>query len=134
MPSDKDPADRARHLGGFVFSGLLALAVDAAILFALTRFAGLSPLVARIPSILISMLAGWLSNRRLTFRVEAAPGPAEFLRYAMASGVGVAVNYAVFSALLILWPGFAPVAALVLASAVAAAFSYAGYRWFAFRH
>jgi len=130
---ERNGGGAAAHLASFVFSGLLAFAVDAGLLLALTHWAGMSPFLARVPSILLSMLAGWLSNRRLTFRVQGPPRAAEFLRYAMASGTGVAVNYAVFSALLLTWPALVPVAALVLASGVAAGFSYAGYRWFAFR-
>lgn len=130
---DRNDRRRGAHLTGFVFSGLLAFVVDAGLLLVLTHWAGMSPFLARVPSIALSMVAGWSSNRRLTFRVSGPPGLIEFMRYAMASGAGVAVNYAVFSALLLAWPGLRPVAALVVASGVAAGFSYAGYRWFAFR-
>lgn len=134
MRAERTGGGRAAHLAGFAFSGLLAFAVDAGLLLVLTYWAGMSPFLARVPSILLSMLAGWLSNRRLTFRVQGPPRAVEFLRYAMASGTGVAVNYAVFSGLLLAWRGLAPLAALVLASGVAAGVSYVGYRWFAFRH
>lgn len=133
MRAERGSGGGAAHLAGFVFSGLLALAVDAGLLMALTHGAGISPFLARVPSILLSMVAGWLSNRRLTFRVAGPPHLTEFLRYAMASGTGVAVNYAIFSGLLLAWHGLPPLAALVLASGAAAGVSYAGYRWFAFR-
>lgn len=123
--------DRLRHIAAFAACGLLSLAVDAAVLVVLTRWAGLSPFLARIPSVGLAMVAGWLSNRRFTFGVKGRPRPAEFLRYATASGFGVAVNYAVFSTLLLASP-VGPVPALVLASSVAAGVSYAGYRYFAF--
>lgn len=132
MRPDREKPSRRRHLAGFVLSGLLAFAIDALVLVVLTRWAGVSPFLARVPSILLSMVAGWLSNRRLTFHVTTRPHLAEFLRYATASGFGVAVNYAAFSAVLIVHPATPPVAALVLASGVAAGVSYAGYRWFAF--
>ncbi|MEX6505319.1 GtrA family protein [Jiella sp. M17.18] len=132
MPSDRKGPLRKRHLAGFVFSGLLAFAIDALVLFALTHWLGVSPFIARVPAILLSMVAGWISNRSVTFHVATGPRLAEFLRYAAASGFGVGVNYAVFSAVLILQPSAPPVAALVIASAVAAGVSYVGYRWFAF--
>lgn len=77
------------------------------------------------------MVAGWLFNRRVTFRVTTRPRLAEFFRYAIASSFGAAVNYAVFSALLLMTAA-APVPALILASLIAAAVSYAGYRHIAF--
>jgi putative flippase GtrA len=44
-----------------------------------------------------------------------------------------AINYGVFVLVLLAWPAVAPLAALVISSAVAMAFSYVGMRFAAFR-
>nr|WP_274706957.1 GtrA family protein [Allorhizobium sonneratiae] len=123
---------RLAHVAAFGVSGLLAFAVDAAVLELLTRQAHLSPYLARIPSVGLAMVAGWLANRRFSFKVKTRPSLTEFIRYAAASSLGVAINYAVFSAL-IRFIGLIPLEALVAASAIAAGVSYVGYRFFAFR-
>lgn len=130
--ADDKPTRGWRHAAGFGFSGLLAFGVDAGLLYALTEWGGLSPFLARIPSIGLAMLAGWLSNRTLTFAVRDRPHLREFLRYATASGLGIATNYTIFSATLLARPATAPVVALTIASIIAMGVSYAGYRWFAF--
>ena len=122
-----------RHLGMFVMAGLTAFAVDAAILELLTRGAGVHPLLARLPSVASAMAVSWWINRTLTFAVKASASLAEFLRFAaVASGSNI-LNYAIYSALLLLGVVSLPFIALVLASAAAMAFSYAGMRLAVFR-
>lgn len=123
---------RIGHLAAFAASGLLSLAVDATVLVALTSWLHLSPFLARVPSVGLAMVAGWLCNRRFTFRLTTSPHLAEFLRYATASGFAVTLNYAIYATLLLLTT-LKPIPALVLASAVTAGMSYTGYRVFAFR-
>ncbi|WP_164871716.1 GtrA family protein [Solirhodobacter olei] len=123
---------RLHHIAAFAGSGLLSLAIDAAVLTLLTRWAHISPFLARVPSVGLAMVAGWLSNRRFTFGLSTPPRFAEFLRYAAASGLAVSVNYAVFSALLLM-TAIGPLSALVIASGIAAGVSYAGYRCFTFK-
>lgn len=132
MANERPYVDRRCHWTCFGATGLLALLIDAAILTALTRGAGLSPFVARAPAIAIAMIFAWLSNRTFTFGLRGKPRVTEFCRYVVASGFGTIVNYTCFSALLLLRPDIGPVCALALASVVAAGVSYAGYRWFAF--
>ena len=79
------------------------------------------------------MVAGWLMHRTFTFAVEARPSVAEFLRYAGVAWSASAINYGVFVLVLLAWPAVAPLAALVISSAVAMAFSYLGMRFAAFR-
>ena len=133
MQRDHRKSRNLSALAGFILSGLLSFVVDAGVMLALIHWAGLSPFAARIPSILTAMVAGWLSNRRLTFRVATPPGLMEFLRYALASGTAIAVNYAVFAALLAFLPATPPLVALIIGSGVAAGISYTGYRWFVFK-
>lgn len=125
----------ARHWGGFLVAGLSAMAVDAGLLEALTRFAGLGPLAARPISILGAMVVSWAINRRVTFAVAAAPSWAEFARFAVASAASISVNYLVFAAILAVFPGIRayPSVAIVPASMVSMFVSYVGFRFGAFR-
>jgi putative flippase GtrA len=117
-----------RHYGGFVLGGVLALTTDALILEILTRFTGLHALLARPVGIVVAMVVSWRVNRRVTFAVTAAPSLGEFGRFAGVSWTAQAVNYGVFSALLLLRPGTPPLLALFLASLVAMFVSYFGFK------
>lgn len=133
-PGQRAGVDRLlRHGLGFLFSGTLAFCVDAAVLQLLIALLDIDPFVARICSISLAMVAGWLSHRRLTFGVAAPPSAAEFLRYAAVAWFSAAVNYVVFILVLLIWPETAPLAALAIASIVAMFVSYVGMRFAAFR-
>lgn len=123
----------ARHGAGFVASGLIAFGVDAAMLLALTRLAGLDPFSARLAAILAAMVAAWLAHRRLTFAVTTPPSAGEFLRFAaVASGASV-INYAIYAALLVIWREMPPLVALIGATVVSMCASYVGMRLGVFR-
>jgi putative flippase GtrA len=81
--------------GGFV--------VDEAVLWIAHRLAGLDPYSGRAISILCAMTFTWWGNRRLTFRDQAAEGPAaiarEWLRFVAANAVGALVNYGTYTLL-----------------------------------
>lgn len=121
-----------RRLLAFATVGLAGFAVDAAILVALLSAFALDPLVARLGSIVGALSCTWLLNRTFTFGASDRHPAAEGLRY---GGVGLAssaFNYLVYSVLVLLWPALAPLAALVVASAAAAALSYLGFSRFVF--
>jgi len=113
-----------RHYGGFLFAGTAAFATDAVVLVALTRLAGLDPLVARLFAIAIAMVVSWLLNRTITFRVRVPPSPHEFIRFAALAWLAAAINYGVFAAVLLVSPATQPLAALVISSLCAAVFAY----------
>jgi putative flippase GtrA len=121
-----------RHYGGFVLAGASALAVDLAVLKALTAI-GLDPLLGRLASIAVAMVVSWLINRRVTFAVTAAPSLKEFAAFAGVSWFAQAANYAVFAAILVARPETAPTVAVILACAVSMLFAYAGFRFGVFR-
>lgn len=121
------------HYGGFVLAGSLAFLTDAAILEILTRFAGLSPFLARPVGISAGMVVSWLLNRTITFAMRTPPRLAEFLQFAAVVWIAQLINYLVFCAILIAVPGTAPFVALVLACLVAMFVSYTGYRFGVFR-
>ncbi|RTL61384.1 MAG: GtrA family protein [Hyphomicrobiales bacterium] len=135
----KDEAGRldlsrlVRHGAGFLISGTVAFCVDAITLQLLTTFLDIDPIFARLGSISVAMVAGWLSHRRLTFAVASPPTVNEFLRYAGVAWFSAAVNYMVFVALMLIWEDLLPVLGIAIASIVAMCVSYLGMRFAAFR-
>ncbi len=122
-----------RHWGGFLISGLIALACDASLLQLGILVFGLSPLTARLIAISGAMVAGWLAHRRLTFSLSVPPTFAEFGRYSATAWTAAAINYVVFAAVLTVVPGTHPLTALVFASILATFFAYMGMRYRVFR-
>jgi putative flippase GtrA len=86
----------------FGVAGTLGFAVDTAVLYALEGAMG--PFYARIVSFLAAVLTTWLVNRNLAFRdrASAMSRQNEFLSYLTLMLLGGAVNYGVYSAL-VLW-------------------------------
>ena len=135
-PPDKPDADMAgaiRHWGGFALSGAIAFATDAIVLELLTRFGGLSPLLARLLAIACAMVAGWRAHRYLTFGLQTPARLEEFMAYAAVAWTSAGLNYTVFAVILLWRPETYPLVALVGASLVAMTFSYLGMRFGAFR-
>jgi len=135
--NDRDtagPPHPLRQGVGFLVSGGVAFAIDALVLELLMRGLGVSAIFARVVSIALAMVVAWLMHRRLTFAVAAPPSVAEFLRYAGVAWTAAAINYAVFVLIVLVWPGVAPLAALVASSLVAMVFAYLGMRFAAFRY
>ncbi len=122
-----------RRAAGFIVSGAIAFATDAAVLAVLTRGFGFDPFLARIAAISAAMIAGYFAHRRLTFNVAEKPTIAEFGAFAGVASGAALLNYAVYAGLLIAFRGLDPLAALAASSIVAMAASYAGYRFGVFR-
>lgn len=121
MPERSQPIaarERRRHLGGFALAGLAGFGVDAGVLSALVAL-GLPAGLARVPSFVAAVLTTWAINRTLTFRTSTRATLREFLRYILAMGLGLAINYATFLLALRLSETAAaqPVLALVPATA-----------------
>jgi putative flippase GtrA len=123
----------ARHWGGFVVSGGTAFLVDAAITLGLIRLAGLDPFLARLIGILAAMVVAWLMHRRITFNVAHPPSVGEFMRFAAVAGSANGLNYAVYAAILLLWPATPPLLALIVSTGIATVFAYLGFRFGVFR-
>ncbi|MEM1306586.1 MAG: GtrA family protein [Pseudomonadota bacterium] len=116
----------ARHVVGLAAAGLLALAVDLAVLVALEAL-GVHPLAGRVVSIALAMLVSWTINRTVSFAVKAPPTINEFARFAAVSWTAQAVNYLVFSVLLIALPATPPTIAVLAGCAVSIFVAYAGF-------
>lgn len=122
---------RVRHFGGLATAGLVALAVDLGVLWLLI-WAGIPALAARLVSITVAMVVSWLINRTVSFGVATAPTLSEFSRFAAVSWTAQAVNYAVFSAALLIAPGIGPTWAVLLGCSVSIFVAYAGFRFAVF--
>lgn len=111
--------------GGFV--------IDAGFLLLFTHVFVIGPFVARALSILLAICATWVAHRIWTFRSDDPGKLAEWSRFAAVNGAGGALNYSVYSAILLALPGTMPFLALGAGSAVALFANYLGSRLWAFR-
>jgi putative flippase GtrA len=122
-----------RHGLGFLVSGAVAFSTDAVLLWLLTSFVGLHPILARPFAIACAMVAGWLMHRTLTFAVPSAPSVSEFVRYSGVQWTAAGVNYGAFVLIVLLRPEIAPLLALVVATIASVIISYVGMRFGVFR-
>lgn len=114
----------------FLVVGAIGFVVDAGLVFVLTA-AGLSAFVARVPALAAAILATWLLNRTVTFRVAAPRSREELTRYTVVALSSAALNYALYAGLVAL--GMWPVAAVALATICLLFYNFIGYRRYAFR-
>ncbi|MFA7413147.1 MAG: GtrA family protein [Rhizobium sp.] len=122
-----------RKLLRFGLVGCAGFAVDAAVLMLLLDVTSLGPFAARAVAIAVAMTATWLLNRSFTFGASRHSLAIEGFRYGSVGVTSAFVNYMLYSGLLISIPILKPLAALVLASIAAMAFSFFGYSRFVFR-
>ena len=130
----------AEQIPAFATIGLIGYFIDAGITFVGAKYVGLSPEVARPPGFLVATIVNFALNRSITFRHSDAPLFRAFLRYCGVASIGLAVNYSVYSACVLLAPraGFAVTPAvlpLFVAAGCGAAMvlTFLGFRFFAFR-
>jgi len=117
----------------FGLVGCAGFAVDAAVLMLLLDVTSLGPFAARALAIAVAMTTTWLLNRSFTFGASRLSLAVEGFRYGSVGVTSALVNYTLYSGLLISIPILKPLAALVLASIAAMAFSFFGYSRFVFR-
>ena len=130
----------ADQVPAFAVIGLIGYFVDAGITFAGAKYVGLPPELARPPGFIVATVVNFVLNRAITFRNSRAPFLRSFLRYCGVASVGLAVNYAVYSACVVLAPhvGVAVTPAILplfvaAGSGVAMILTFVGFRLFAFR-
>jgi len=130
----------AAQITSFALIGLLGYVIDAGITYAAAKYVGLSPELARPPGFIVATIVNFLLNRAITFRHSSAPFARAFLRYVAVASAGLAVNYGVYSACVLLAPrlGIEPtpgILPLFVAAGVGAAMvvTFLGFRSFAFR-
>jgi putative flippase GtrA len=139
------PADSARgriagQIPAFAAIGLIGYFVDAGITFIGAKYVGLPPELARPPGFIVATIINFTLNRAITFRRSGAPLLRAFLRYCGVASVGLALNYAVYSACVVLAPsaGIAVTPAILplfvaAGSGAAMVLTFIGFRFFAFR-
>jgi putative flippase GtrA len=136
------PAHRriAQQIPAFAAIGLFGYVVDATITYLCAKYLALSPELARPPGFIVATIVNFTLNRSITFRHSPAPLVRAFLRYCGVASVGLAVNYAVYSACLALAPivGIAVTPAILplfiaAGSGAAMVLTFVGFRFFAFR-
>src|SRR5271156_3447165 len=96
----------AGQLASFAVVGVVGYVVDSAITYASAKYLGLSPELARPPGFVVATIVNFLLNRAITFRGAGAPLLRAFLRYWLVASAGLAVNFAVYSACVLLAPRF----------------------------
>ena len=129
-----------RQIPSFAAIGLTGYVVDAGLTYLGAKYLGLSPEIARPPGFVVATLVNFALNRAITFRHAKAPLARAFLRYCLVATGGLAVNYAVYSICVVVWPliGLAVTPAILplfvaAGSGVAMVVTFVGFRWFAFR-
>jgi putative flippase GtrA len=130
----------AQQVPTFAAIGLFGYFVDATITYVCAKYLGLSPELARPPGFIVATIVNFALNRSITFRHSRAPLYRAFLWYCGVASLGLAVNYAVYSACVFLAPSAGiPVTPAILplfiaaGTGVAMVFTFVGFRFFAFR-
>jgi putative flippase GtrA len=124
----------------FAAIGFAGFLVDAGVTYLGAKYLGLSPELARPPGFIIATIVNFLLNRRITFRHAPSRLGRSFVRYLLVASVGLAVNYAVYSACVFLSPraGIAATPAILplfiaAGGGGAMILTFVGFRLFAFR-
>ncbi len=107
----------------FVIIGGIGFVVDAFVLISLLLWTPFDPFSGRVVSIAVALSVTWVLNRLLTFGPSSRHVAVEGARY----GGSAAVNYATYSALILLAPQLTMIATLAIASIVGMGFSFIGY-------
>jgi putative flippase GtrA len=130
----------AEQIPAFAAVGVIGYFVDAGITFLGAKYLGLSPELARPPGFIVATIVNFLLNRSITFRHSRAPLFRAILRYCGVASVGLAVNYSLYSACVVLAPraGVAVTPAILplfvaAGSGAAMVLTFLGFRFFAFR-
>ncbi len=116
-----------RRFGRFLVIGVIGFVADAGMLGALLMWTPLGVYSARLASIAFALTVTWLLNRLITFGPSSRRVAVEGARYGSVGIATSAINYLAYSALLWAVPDVPVIVALVVASVVALAFSFAGY-------
>jgi putative flippase GtrA len=131
---------QAGQIVSFALVGAVGYVVDSAITYVCAKYLSLSPELARPPGFIVATIVNFLLNWAITFRYSGAPFMRAFVRYWLVASVGLAVNYAVYSACVLLAPhfGITPTPAILplfIAAGIGVSMilTFVGFRFFAFR-
>lgn len=121
-----------KKLTFFLFAGAVGFAVDMGVLWLLLNFKLLDPFSARAPAIGSALLCTYMINRTFTFGASHRKVAVEGVRYGSVGLASTAINYSVYSGLLLILPSISPYVALIFGSGSATTFAYLGYSRFVF--
>ncbi len=121
-----------KKLTGFAFAGGVGYAVDLGVLHLMLRHTPLDAFSGRVVAIASAMTCAWLINRTFTFGASGRSLAAEGARYGSVGMTAAAINFALYSLLLIVLPDIPVFVALTAGSATGTAFAYLGYSRFVF--
>jgi putative flippase GtrA len=131
---------QAWQVVSFALVGVVGYVVDSAITYVCAKYLSLSPELARPPGFIVATVVNFLLNWAITFRYSGAPLMRAFVRYWLVASVGLAVNYAVYSACVLLAPRFGvtptpSILPLFIAAGIGVSMilTFVGFRFFAFR-
>jgi putative flippase GtrA len=108
----------------FLLVGGAGFVVDAGIVWALTHM-GFGAYLARFVSLSVTVVFTFFLNRTATFLAQGPMTWQEFVAYAGSSGVGIAINYALFAGCLRLGLSWLP--AMIVGTGTASAFNFLAY-------
>jgi putative flippase GtrA len=91
-----------QQIGVFSLVGAAGFFVDTGLTLAFADAFGISGYVARVPAIIVAVVATWFLNRTWTFRSKDPRVIGEFARYGLASAITSVFNYAIFCGVLAL--------------------------------
>ncbi len=124
------------QFGKFCVVGTIGFVADAGTLYLLMSVANLDPYTGRIFSFLFAATVTWALNRIYTFRGSApAPRTRQWVRFVTANTIGGALNYGVYSVLILSGGWFieAPVLAVAVGSIAGLAFNFTVSRKYVFK-
>lgn len=124
-----------RGFPAFIVVGSIGFLVDASVLAALVHGYGWGDYSARAVSFAVAVTVTWLLNRVFSFAAGRTDDRrTEYARYVAVQGIGMAINFAVYAACIVLSPFMDrwPVVALAAGCSVSLAFNYTGMRVFVF--
>lgn len=119
----------------FACVGAVGFIVDAGILNWLIFSHGWDHYTARIASFAVAVLVTWFLNRNWAFRHQASANKTrEYSAYLTVQTIGAALNFAIYSACIFLFPWFKqyPILPLAIGSGIAMLFNFAASRRYAF--
>jgi putative flippase GtrA len=103
-PDAAPQSARAQAIGEFarfVVIGTVGFAVDASTLKLLVALLHMDLYSGRLVSYLTAATGNWMLNRRFTFKQASQASPfRQWLKYLGANGIGFAVNYSTYAALI----------------------------------
>jgi len=124
-----------KQFSRFLVVGTLGFLIEAAILFLFNGILGLGPLLARIPSFSVAVLATWWMNRRYTFAAKDMSAKQTLPAYISSNMVGLGFNLSVYSVAVLQIPLLHayPILALAAGSVAGLFFNFTASKFFVFR-